>query len=788
MERLFFGYAAEPSNRRKTLYSVASRIGHLPIVESSVSWEELKVDGRLIINEVKDSISAATVCVFDLTDLNLNVLFELGIALALNKRIIICRDPADQTAARRFEEYALLTTIGYIRYKSEDHLYAQLADAVTSSTRTLWDDLLRGIQVALDETALLYVPSAKEDPASRKLSRVIDKHGKLDHVTINLDDYGTMPLAWYVEEVYRCAVAIFHLTPSSDYLAERMNPRVALLAGISMGLARHVLFVAEESDRTAIDYRDMTIRYANPGHLERLASSWIQGLPGNSSSNKGKLKRSLANELASLRFGNHVAEGDQEGLERYFVETSDYREVVASSATIFTGKKGTGKTANMLQAADELRSDLRNLVCVIKPANYELESITEILRGIEVKHLGVYLIEALWKYLLYTEIASRAVQEAEARPAGIATGSALDDLRTCLNEKHLGVDASFSDRLESLANSLSRNVNGRVNSGQVREAREIINVALYGGTLRELRSLIASALSDRDRVAVLVDNLDKAWEKGSDLDFLAQLLLGLLTSVGRVVNEFHRENSAKSRVNVTLTVFLRSDIYAYIQKVAREPDKISVAEIEWRDPNLLARVLEDRFVAGRKEGADPGELWTNYFSPEIKGLPSREYLLSRVQRRPRDLVFLANAAVARAVNAKHAYIDEADVEEAEKQYSQFAYEALLVEGVAAGINLEEIIIEFAGERPILTDSSLRELLQSNPRNDASTEEIISILRRLGFLGIETGIDKYDYGGTEGEMKRADVLSRKLQKTAQVPARYEIHPAYRPFLEITDDGS
>lgn len=789
MERLFFGYSSRPEDLRETLYLAATRAQEHSSVESAVSWEDLKVDGRLIINEIEAKIEDCTLGIFDLTTMNLNVLFELGLAIGMHKRVVILRDSQDKEAAKRWSDLSLLTTTGFTGYKNLGQLQAEITRILTSAGEALWDDLMRGVESTVSDSKLLYVPSLKEDNASQRLSRLIDRYTKFEAETLETEDYGNLPLAWYAEQLYSCRVAVFHLTPSRSYLAERLNPRASRLAGIARGLGKQVVIIAEKSENIedlAVDYRDISIHYSNSAQLERQVDAWLEKLHQPVRRDLARVRRHLSTELASLRFGNHVAERDREGLDRYFVETRDYYDIINASAVIFTGKKGTGKTANMMQAAEELRADPRNLVCVIKPASYELEGLLEVLSRVHSKHLDEYLIEALWKYLIYTEMASSAVEQANARPAGIAKGSPLHSLQECLEQRHLGVDASFSVRLERLVISLEELLDEGVDPTSIAESRNQINSALYGRTLKELRTLLGAALTDRSQVAVLVDNLDKAWERGANLDLLARLLLGLLTGVGRIVDEFRRENSVKSRVNVNLTAFLRSDIFAYVRKRAREPDKIAVAEIEWRDRDLLARVLEDRFLAARPSSTSPEELWTEYFVPHVRGVSSREYVLSRVQARPRDLVFLANAAVARASNAKHKRVEEIDILEAEKLYSQFAFEALLVEGIASNIDLlESVLVEFAGEQAVIEADELNQILKASCSDSQARMMALEALRRLGFLGLETTISRFDYGGTDGEMRKAEVLARKLEKAAKRRARYEIHPAYRAFLEIRE---
>jgi hypothetical protein len=200
---------------------------------------------------------------------------------------------------------------------------------------------------------------------------------------------------------------------------------------------------------------------------------------------------------------------------------------------------------------------------------------------------------------------------------------------------------------------------------------------------------------------------------------------------------------------------------------------------------LLARVLEDRFLAQRPEGTAPNDLWTRYFTASIRGIPTRDYILSRVQARPRDLVYLANSAVSYASNARHGQIGESDIEAAEKAYSQFAYQALLVEALASSPDLDHVLMELAGEKSIIEASKLEEILKSAGKTMGLEDPIVTVLRRLGFLGLETASEIFDYGGTDGEMRRADVLAKKHKRATGRRSRYEIHPAYRSHIGVDD---
>jgi hypothetical protein len=269
------------------------------------------------------------------------------------------------------------------------------------------------------------------------------------------------------------------------------------------------------------------------------------------------------------------------------------------------------------------------------------------------------------------------------------------------------------------------------------------------------------------------------------LDPLAQLLLGLLGAVGRISQDFNREDSWRQRVELSLVVFLRSDIYSYLQRVAREPDKIPTQIVNWSDNNILLRLIEERFLAVRPPGTSPEELWERFFCKTVKGIDARQYLLSHVLPRPRDMVYLCNAAITSAVNSRHDLIEEGDILSAERNYSQFAYEALLVENGITVKQLDGVLLEFMASDSILPASAVKANLVLAGIDSAEIDYVVGRLKGVSFLGVEVGPDRFEYVEGDADSRRLDVLARKYsQRTGEEP-RFSIHPAYRSYLEVQD---
>src|ERR1700724_1502477 len=86
LPRAFFAYPASPLALAETIREAASKINrtHVAIVHP---WERMAVTGKNIVQEICREINRAQIFCADITGLNPNVMFELGYAIARNRRI-----------------------------------------------------------------------------------------------------------------------------------------------------------------------------------------------------------------------------------------------------------------------------------------------------------------------------------------------------------------------------------------------------------------------------------------------------------------------------------------------------------------------------------------------------------------------------------------------------------------------------------------------------------------------------------------------------------------------------
>ncbi len=412
--------------------------------------------------------------------------------------------------------------------------------------------------------------------------------------------------------------------------------------------------LAEGEFLSPVDYRDYLKHYNTAPDALRYLEEWLppveQVLKAEHEATRVPHSTArLAVDLKNLRFGEYVAENEVERLVgEYFIPTVAYDDAVRGNQTVFVGRKGSGKTANLMKLEDELSRRQPNLVCVIKSQGYQMQGIVDLLKQYQHRNVKGYAIESLWKFLLLTEIANTAFNNLENSPFGpidAVERSFCNFVRK--NEEIICED--FSTRLETCA----QNLEGAIGESNDENSYLLASEALHSGILKQLRAELGKFLSKKQRVAILVDNLDQAWERQNDIEALSEILWGLLEVAKQFPDELQRQDSRRQSIQLSLAIFLRSDIFYRIRKVAREPDKMPYSLLSWDDTELLCRIIEERFSSSFDPLLNLDVLWEQYFCPTVNEISTREYITGAILKRPRDIIFLVNAAVTTAINRRH---------------------------------------------------------------------------------------------------------------------------------------
>lgn len=785
----FFAYPSSPPSIPPTISAAIESINRSYNAEI-LSWESLEINGRYIISEICSAIDEADFFCADVTGINPNVLFELGYAIASNKRIWLIRDESYTESKKEFEQLKLLTTVGFSSYVNSEHIVKAFFQHQPHLTldKTIFNDSIKNtLSNQSGDGSILYVKSRYETEASIQVTRALE-NSRIDILEDDPRETSVRPLYWYAQQLWEALALVAHFVSPARVGFRLNNAKYALVCGLARGFEIPVLMLTEQSDMLApIDYRDEMWHYTTPKEAASIVEEWL--LPIRREDQKiGDIQASyaaslrLATELKDfhIQLGDYVAENDR-NLNDYFVDTTVSSDILNGTQSVFVGRKGTGKTATLIHTESIIGADARNLVCLIKPVGYEIEGLVRLFSKYKLQDYKGYVIESLWKYMLYTELARAAASQINSSALWELNEPDARQLISLLEDESKAFNGEFAVRLEKVVSSLE--LLPVDESGEV--FRRGISEALHSGALSKLRVALGRVLSKKRQVILLVDNLDKSWTKTADLGQLAEFLLGLLTAANRVGDELNRGERGGPTTRFSSAIFLRSDIFERVLEAAREPDKLSFTRLDWEDPELLLRVIEERYVASHGDQSDPSTMWHKYFCPKVRSIPTREYLTSRILQRPRDILYLVKAAVSFAVNRKHDRVEERDILDGEKQYSLYALDSILVENGISIPQLESVLFEFLGSNSKLSEVRVKQLVSTISIPIEKVDHVVEHLVKLSFLGLEVSKDKFAYSDEVRTLRKHQVLSQRFLETTGAERQYEINFPFRAYLEINE---
>jgi len=347
VKTVFFGYPARPDLLRETLNNAALAIDRdIPDVRCQ-TWESLKIGGKLVISPILAAIDAAEVAIFEVTQLNENVMFELGYAIGSRTKIWLLRDPSEKAAERDWKKMSTLATVGFAPYANSEHIrVAYRKERPDEQKTSIFDEEIAPVLEPLSTPALFYIQNLHDNEAARALTRRVydeEKQG-LRVITADPRESAVMPLAWYGQQIYASSAVIAHFEAPTKSGAEIHNARCALIAGLARGMGRPLLMLAQLQYLAPIDYKDLLYIYGTAEYAVSYSDTWLtKNLASAYAEIKtGTLRASrlqLSTELKSLRFGDHVAENEADVLVEYFLETPAFDDVVAKRRQCSLGAK-----------------------------------------------------------------------------------------------------------------------------------------------------------------------------------------------------------------------------------------------------------------------------------------------------------------------------------------------------------------------------------------------------------------------------------------------------------------
>jgi len=753
------------------------------------SWTEMSIGGKTVLRTITDNIDRADLFACDLTYLNFNVVFELGYAIGRFKRIWISLNPSIEGASKNYNRvlYTAAGGLGYVPYANRNELISGFV------TNPPWKDLevtplgkAYRNQAPLEEfPSLLYLKPSIDTDAVIGVGQALTSSRFGEALVVDDPKENLSPtLEWYADKIRAADAVLVQLLADNHRDSHERKMTSSFVAGLAHAFGKPLLLVAETPFDLPVDYQTLLKVHETASQCVGLVQPWIseieQNLPRRRArrpSDQSAKPQSL--DLRKLSVGEPRAEHERRVLDSYFVETSAYYHALESSTTIVVGRRGTGKTANLFAMQDKIGADKGNHVCVIKPVGYEVDGLVRVLSEIRERSERGNLVDSLWQFLLFSELALSVFNEIKARPDYSSPSAEEMRFLDYVTAKSGTFSPPFSERLDKAVKSL-------FGIGKVQEAlqqRARISELLHTSDISDLRVRLGAVLGARKKVAILVDNLDEPWGPGRNVEALSELLTGLVRVAVDMPELFSHQDSRRKRVNLTTTVFLRSDIFAFVQPLAAEEDKLPIQRIYWDDFELLLKLLYQRLEYAAPPDVDGRSIWNQMFPEQVVGVTPWDFITRTILPRPRDVIYIVRAAIDGAVNRGHRTVTADDLLAARRSYSEFAFSSIRAEDDPRKGKLEAVLYEFAGAPSELGYEDVCQRMAKAGVEPTDNEFYIDLLCDVNFLGVQ-GAQGFRYPRHEGERRTMRQVAKKLAtERGQGGEIFEINAAFHQVLQI-----
>ena len=481
----------------------------------------------------------------------------------------------------------------------------------------------------------------------------------------------------------------------------------------------------------------------------------------------------------SLSFGAPAAERDiNKGLREYFVESETFRRVLGGEKFVILGNRGSGKSAIFKMIAERERAK-GTLVIELAPENYSYEMLTSIMKdeanGGWAKQ-GAYA--AAWKYLIYVLVMKDLNKSGKRLKSGPAA-TIYEYLRD--NHHH-----EQTNPIATLISYLKRMEGLKVCKYQA-EIRSKELLRLY--KLEEIEPLLPciSEVCQRQKVVVLVDELDRGWDASED----AKAFVAGLFQAAVSINELTRP--------VRVLVTLRKELYDSIPSLYDDAQKYRdvMETVSWDEPMLLELVAKRiRHTVPMLAHKADQDCWDSVFAETLdyRQAKSFNYLVDRTLYRPREIIQFCSDSVEESHGTGIWPIDYRVISQAELGYSEARTNDISAEYRFQYPGLSSVFDVFRGRSYAFKREELEMLCLGITTGEYKLAEdakwvhnqepdlLIEVLWRIGFLRAQAvgGIKALRRSGSSyvGPHQLANLNLRNVP-------RFQVHPMFRAYLGMKE---
>lgn len=789
---VFFAFPSSPKVKADSLIEAARLLDEDErYAVSARPWTDLENQGNVIFCEICYAIRSSKVVVADITELNFNVLFEVGYAYGTGTPVWPLIEKNRKEAIDQYARFKTIADIGYSEFSNSKDILTKI---YRRRQRPIWERKPKfpslpniGQSPRPGTTGLLYLKSPRDTEASSRITDVVN----LGDVPLIVDDpieIGLNHLTWYFQALQKSSSVLIHLADAMEESNRLHVAKCALVAGLAAASGRRLLILAERFDRKPIDFGQIIQIYEGARSAASAAKSFVSEVEASSHKldediASGRIiARSNAHDsfLSRIDLGESMAENELSTLSNYFVQTPFLRQVRRSGFTIVTGRKGAGKTALSANLSGELGDYYRTTSISITPKEYELTEFAHFVSRLDKYEGQGYFIESLWKFILSTEVLkviSSRISEKNAWAPLSDNESAIRDLADRLNTY---LEKSLAARLVELLEIKPSEIFGTPTN-----IESSISQFLHRQHLSELEDVICKYLADSQlSTTILIDGLVGNWDDEDVRPHIAKILGALITATKDLQQGWSRKIlSMSDSTSLSAAIFFRSDIYSVVRQFSAESDKIRGENIEWGNSDKLMELLSKRIAYSALDDESEFVDWQELLGNDISHARLRRELAARVLPRPRDILVFFQYVIDNAIARGGEKISVGDLNKASSAYSDHAYESLRAEWHPAIPDLEELLMSFVGLNSTVEPHQLDRILEDSGVLPTKIQEAKVFLLEANFLGIESDDYSFSFASTVRDLRLMLALSKRRSDDDTRPIRYQIHRAFRAALGV-----
>lgn len=762
---VYFFYSSKPEVIASTIEEGAALLRRREPDFSVKTWRDMPINGQLIFCQICKAQRFTKVAVIDVTTMNFNLMFEIGYALGLGIPVVPIRDTTCTLDSQEFESLGLIDTLGYLDFQNSEELATKLPAAIRNASIPI---------------AATFAPN-REQPCFLLRSPIVTnglvkvlsaiKKSGLRFRTYDPKEQPRLSLQDAFRQVKSSIGVCAYLLKSFRAGATVHNARGAFVAGLAMASGAYVFVIQEgPSEQQPIDYRDVVQYHIDGSEVQSLITPFIKQIYDALQSTRFIPITLPLKALETLDFGDVAAENEINALKSYFLPTAQYNDAKRGHARLVVGRKGAGKTAIFYGVRNAYWSSRSHIVLDLKPEGHQFLTLRERLLSSLSQGLQEHVMTAFWNYILLTELASKIVDtDGAVANKNLHRFELYEKLRKIVGTDQQVEQGDFSERLLTLVERIlerKQEIEAIVSPGEI--ARLI-----YEHDIRELQDTLKGYISYKDGIWILIDNLDKSWPVNGACREDILIIRSLMEATRKLQRQL-----AKNEIECRTVVFIRNDIYEHLLGETPDKGKDTVIVLDWNDEEVFKLLIHRRMMASTRLEQPFEELWPMFFESYIRGEHSFSYILRRTMMRPRDLISFLRQCVSVAINRGNSKVMEADILQAEKQYSEDQLQAVFDELRDINSEFAELPYAFIGSQVAMPRTALEAKIEEIGVTREKVNQAINILLWFGFFGI---VD------ADGEEKYAHMYQygvKRMLREAGEQGRFVIHPAFRSVLSCS----